>query len=269
MSLTCSPDRGIMKNQRIPINGSQSAFFKKLFPRVSWKLWLIGLLCVINWHCSDDTQAKKTCKLDEHCATDELCTFLDPACRLTPYKCEGFCEKKDKEPKKCLCKTDSQCNFPLEACANCKCYKRQVKECKLHTDCGQGYICKGNEIKVCELREVCTEAKDCLPGLKCHEGRCCNPSAGKCPRECKIGMGCQNDGDCVACQMKCRNGVCEAASSCLGKKCVDSKECAACGAICKDNICQQGQTNCSSRTCKTNQECTFVGLKQCLNGCCR
>ncbi len=229
------------------------------------------LIPVFSMSCSGEDSPPNSCRYDHECrGENERCFFEEKKCYIQPGSCEGTCKKVEEKPKEnCQCKTDSDCNYPFEGCAACKCYKRDVLPCKTDADCGRGRVCIGPRGKrICYIKKSCNRDEDCLPGFVCREKSCCDAKRGRCPGQCKIGSPCEKDYDCLACNMICRNKRCavKTGNNCLTIRCKTDRDCSSCGGKCLAGRCRTNQ--CTGISCTTNSDCQFCG-GECLNGYCR
>ncbi len=225
---------------------------------------------IISISCSEP-EDPKSCKYDHQCKGEgERCVFEDPKCYVYPGECQGRCQVVDnKGDQKCECKKDTDCDYPFEGCAACKCYKRDVLPCKSDADCGQGRMCLGEPgKKICYVRKNCSKDSDCLPGYVCREKSCCNKESGRCPGQCKEGLSCKSDNDCLICDMVCVSGKCtfKKQNNCGSISCKSDRECAACNGKCIGGMCRTN--TCVGITCTTNGDCVFCG-GTCIGGYCK
>lgn len=260
---------------------------------------LVGLL-----QCSQ-VDRPGVCKYDNDCkAENSRCVFNDSLCAVNVGQCEGVCKVSEVPENTCACKQDEDCNYPFEGCAGCRCYKRDVLTCQTDADCGRGRLCVGDGNKrICEVRTACEKDENCLNGYVCREKSCCNLASGRCPGQCKTGSPCQDDVDCLVCNLSCKNGLCgpqgpscsgvkcekdadcttcggkcaagycqinNTTPGCVGKVCGLDADCATCGAVCRNGTCQTSSNpGCSTTSCVTDTDCQGTGLTSCLSGCCR
>ena len=249
----------------------------KRIRQLSWFGALALVLCVGSTRCSPPEEGPKTCRYDNECkGEDERCVFENPNCVVTPGQCEGICKAEKEVEKKCDCEKDEDCeNYPYFQCTDCQCTDQShtILACEKDGSCPQGYYCvKGEKVDICQERESCDKDDDCKPGDSCREQVCCNQNAGNCPAECIVGASCASDGDCLSCNMVCKDGQCQSDSTttCLGQQCVTNNDCAACGAVCQSGRCQNTGTTCTTRRCFTNEDCKAAGGQGvCQAGCCR
>lgn len=254
------------------MRGSRRRMFWWASVSALWVLVFVGG----GLHCtSTKPTGPKTCRYDQECGENERCIYEsnDSNCWVQVGSCEGVCKSAEVPEASCACQKDEDCNYPLEGCGNCQCYKRDVQTCKSATDCQRGYACVGDKTKTCEPNKVCEKDTDCPHNHECRERQCCDPSSGTCPTECVVGMACQNDGECAPCKMTCKNGLCSdenTPTQCLGSLCVTDGDCKACNAVCQQGKCLNTGTECNTRRCLSDDECTAVGgFASCQSGCCR
>lgn len=234
---------------------------------------VLGFGLFVNLLRCSQVDPPNVCKYDNDCKADNArCVYADPSCAANVGQCEGVCKVSEQPDVVCRCKQDEDCNYPFEGCAQCQCYKRDVLSCKTDADCGRGRLCVGeNNKQVCEIRTACNQDLDCLDGYVCREKSCCNLSSGRCPGQCKTGSPCQDDVDCLVCNLSCKQGQCgPAGPSCSGVKCEKDADCSACGGKCSVGYCQINNTNptCATKTCFTNADCVSCG-NVCTNGRCQ
>ena len=269
---------------------------------------LLGLCCgfliVGLTQCSPADTGPKVCKFDNDCrGENERCVYSDPTCGARVGECEGICKAPEVPEKVCACQQDEDCNYPFEGCTGCKCYKRNVLPCKTDADCGRGRLCVGDPGKrVCEVRTACTQDTDCIDGYVCRDQSCCNVASGRCPGQCKTGSPCQDDVDCLVCDLSCKDGACTPAGpscsgvkcetdaqctecggkceagycrinstpTCAGRSCASDADCLSCGGSCQSGLCQSGSgPSCGTSTCINAQDCQASGFTSCVGGCCQ
>ena len=212
------------------------------------------------------------CAYHHECGDNATCEFEQPSCYTHLGTCRGRCKATETPEVSCNCKDDSECNYPFEACANCRCYKRDVRVCTSDTDCGQGWRCIGEVTRVCEIRTTCTKDGDCLPENRCNQGRCCNPSAGNCGSSCQQGTPCTTQQDCAACNQFCEAGTCRTPNtSCNSQSCTTSADCTFCLGSCVAGSCQRANNppTCQTQSCFLDDDCQRLGYASCVGGCCR
>jgi hypothetical protein len=213
-------------------------------------------------HCQSGRKDRDETDVD--CGGD-LCPKCGPLKRCAfDTDCEsGHCDDAFRCSE---CTTDEQCPIAGLPASFEFCVDHQCKQCRLHTDCDDRFLCESNR---------------CIP--HCDNGRF-DPTGtetdvdcgGICPKKCRAGQRCKVNFDCASnfchpterrCLRSCeRNTECPPGQFCLDccVGCDDGNHCFT-SSVCPNQNCRLPGESCGSEGACAAECCSGVG---CFGTCC-